>query len=125
MASLLPWTWTEQRPAPGTAEDVNTAPMLFRPITFSTKRSIDASCHQTESDTDEDHNQQTSNQSINESVNQSNNQSKSQSSVPPVTAKNRIAVSPMCMYSARDGMVSDWHVAHYGEIAIGGGKLTV
>ncbi len=36
---------------------------------------------------------------------------------------NRVVVSPMCMYSAVDGMPTDWHVVHYGSRAIGGAAL--
>jgi 2,4-dienoyl-CoA reductase-like NADH-dependent reductase (Old Yellow Enzyme family) len=34
--------------------------------------------------------------------------------------KNRIFVSPMCQYSAVDGMPTDWHLVHLGSRAIGG-----
>ena len=37
-----------------------------------------------------------------------------------VTFPNRIAVSPMCQYSAVDGFASDWHLVHLGSRAIGG-----
>jgi 2,4-dienoyl-CoA reductase-like NADH-dependent reductase (Old Yellow Enzyme family) len=37
-----------------------------------------------------------------------------------VTARNRIVVSPMCQYSARDGHVTDWHLVHLGKFAQGG-----
>ncbi|MCW3474374.1 bifunctional salicylyl-CoA 5-hydroxylase/oxidoreductase [Limobrevibacterium gyesilva] len=36
---------------------------------------------------------------------------------------NRVVVSPMCMYSATDGMPGDWHVVHYGARGIGGAGL--
>ena len=36
---------------------------------------------------------------------------------------NRVVVSPMCMYSAVDGMPGDWHMVHYGSRAIGGAGL--
>lgn len=36
---------------------------------------------------------------------------------------NRIVVSPMSMYSAVDGLPSDWHVAHYGSLAQGGAGM--
>jgi 2,4-dienoyl-CoA reductase-like NADH-dependent reductase (Old Yellow Enzyme family) len=39
--------------------------------------------------------------------------------------KNRIAVSPMCQYSAEDGMPSDWHFVHYGSFAAGGASLII
>ncbi len=34
--------------------------------------------------------------------------------------KNRIFMSPMCQYSASDGLVNDWHIIHYASRAIGG-----
>ena len=37
--------------------------------------------------------------------------------------KNRVCVSPMCMYSARDGLPDDWHLVHYGSLARGGAGL--
>lgn len=37
-----------------------------------------------------------------------------------VTARNRIAVSPMCQYCAEDGLGDDWHVQHLGARAAGG-----
>ena len=36
---------------------------------------------------------------------------------------NRVVVSPMAMYSARDGMVGDFHLVHYGTRAQGGAGL--
>ncbi len=38
--------------------------------------------------------------------------------------KNRIMMSPMCMYSAGDdGMAGEWHLVHYGTRAVGGAGL--
>ena|SRR5436190_11097876 len=37
-----------------------------------------------------------------------------------VTLRNRIAVSPMCEYSSRDGAANDWHMVHLGSRAVGG-----
>ena len=37
-----------------------------------------------------------------------------------VTLRNRIAVSPMCQYSAEDGFAGDWHLVHLGSRAVGG-----
>ncbi|MEP4378318.1 MAG: NADH:flavin oxidoreductase/NADH oxidase [Alphaproteobacteria bacterium] len=34
--------------------------------------------------------------------------------------RNRIVISPMCTYSAQDGMASDWHLVHLGKFALGG-----
>ena len=40
-----------------------------------------------------------------------------------VTVPNRIVVSPMCQYSATDGVPGDWHFAHLGQFAMGGAGL--
>jgi 2,4-dienoyl-CoA reductase-like NADH-dependent reductase (Old Yellow Enzyme family) len=40
-----------------------------------------------------------------------------------VSLKNRIVVSPMCQYSARDGLADDWHLVHLGSRAVGGAGL--
>jgi anthraniloyl-CoA monooxygenase len=40
-----------------------------------------------------------------------------------MTIENRAVVSPMCMYSAVEGMPTDWHTVHYGARAIGGAGL--
>ncbi|MGV3694413.1 MAG: FAD-dependent monooxygenase, partial [Paracoccus marcusii] len=37
--------------------------------------------------------------------------------------KNRIVVSPMAQYKAREGCPTDWHLIHYGERAKGGAGL--
>jgi 2,4-dienoyl-CoA reductase-like NADH-dependent reductase (Old Yellow Enzyme family) len=42
-----------------------------------------------------------------------------------VAFRNRIAVSPMCQYSATDGMANDWHLVHLGSRAVGGAGLVV
>jgi len=42
-----------------------------------------------------------------------------------ITLRNRIAVSPMCQYSAVDGVPNDWHFVHLGARAIGGAGLVV
>jgi anthraniloyl-CoA monooxygenase len=36
---------------------------------------------------------------------------------------NRVVVSPMCMYSATDGVPNDWHLVHLGSRAVGGAGL--
>jgi anthraniloyl-CoA monooxygenase len=38
---------------------------------------------------------------------------------------NRVGVSPMCQYSAADGMPSDWHLVHLGSRALGGAALVM
>jgi len=40
-----------------------------------------------------------------------------------VELKNRIVVSPMCEYSARDGHPQPWHMVHLGSRAVGGAGL--
>lgn len=42
-----------------------------------------------------------------------------------VTAKNRILISPMCQYSAIDGMAGDWHLVHLGKFAQGGAGIVM
>ncbi|MBU4135822.1 MAG: bifunctional salicylyl-CoA 5-hydroxylase/oxidoreductase [Alphaproteobacteria bacterium] len=40
-----------------------------------------------------------------------------------LTLPNRVVVSPMCMYSAEDGTVGDFHLVHLGARALGGAGL--
>jgi 2,4-dienoyl-CoA reductase-like NADH-dependent reductase (Old Yellow Enzyme family) len=40
-----------------------------------------------------------------------------------VTARNRIAIAPMCQYSATDGIPGDWHLQHLGARAMGGAGI--
>jgi len=42
-----------------------------------------------------------------------------------LTLENRIVVSPMCQYSATDGLVDDWHLVHLGSRAVGGAGLVM
>ncbi len=42
-----------------------------------------------------------------------------------LTLENRVVVSPMCQYSAEDGMPNDWTLVHLGSRAIGGAGLVV
>lgn len=42
-----------------------------------------------------------------------------------LTLKNRIVVSPMCQYSAKDGFADDWHLVHLGSRAVGGAALVI
>ena len=37
--------------------------------------------------------------------------------------RNRVVVSPMAQYMARDGVPGDWHLVHYGARALGGAGL--
>ncbi len=42
-----------------------------------------------------------------------------------MTLPNRIVVSPMCQYSAVDGVPGEWHFVHYGSRAVGGAGLVI
>lgn len=42
-----------------------------------------------------------------------------------ITLRNRIGVSPMCMYSSDDGVAQDWHLVHLGARAAGGAGLVL
>jgi len=42
-----------------------------------------------------------------------------------VTFRNRVFVSPMCQYSSRDGVATDWHLVHLGSRAVGGAGLVM
>jgi 2,4-dienoyl-CoA reductase-like NADH-dependent reductase (Old Yellow Enzyme family) len=42
-----------------------------------------------------------------------------------ITLRNRIVMSPMCQYSAEDGLANDWHLVHLGSRAVGGVALVV
>lgn len=42
-----------------------------------------------------------------------------------VTLRNRVGMSPMCMYSSDDGFANDWHLVHYGARAAGGAALII
>src|SRR3954465_1159705 len=42
-----------------------------------------------------------------------------------VTLRNRIVMSPMCQYSAEEGLANDWHLVHLGSRAVGGVALAI
>ncbi|PTY07396.1 oxidoreductase [Opitutaceae bacterium EW11] len=46
-------------------------------------------------------------------------------SLKSLTLRNRVGVSPMCMYSAVDGVANDWHLVHLGARAVGGAGLII
>lgn len=46
-------------------------------------------------------------------------------SIKDIALKNRIAISPMCQYSAADGFAGEFHLVHYGTRAIGGAGLII
>jgi 2,4-dienoyl-CoA reductase-like NADH-dependent reductase (Old Yellow Enzyme family) len=41
------------------------------------------------------------------------------------TLRNRVAVSPMCQYSAPQGIPTEWHLVHLGSRAVGGAGLVI
>jgi len=42
-----------------------------------------------------------------------------------VVLRNRIAVAPMCQYSAAEGRAGDWYLVHLGARAAGGAALVI
>ncbi|KAJ5707508.1 hypothetical protein N7488_007309 [Penicillium malachiteum] len=42
-----------------------------------------------------------------------------------MTFQNRLGVAPMCQYSAEDGHMTAWHMAHYGGIAMRGPGMII
>ena len=42
-----------------------------------------------------------------------------------ITLANRIAVSPMCQYSAENGVANDWHLQHLGSLSLSGAGLVI
>ena len=42
-----------------------------------------------------------------------------------LTLRNRLVVSPMCQYSATDGVPNDWHLVHLGSRAVGGAAAVI
>lgn len=46
-------------------------------------------------------------------------------SIGTLALENRIVVAPMCQYSADDGVASDWHLIHLGQLAISGAGLVI
>ncbi|MHC2401089.1 2,4-dienoyl-CoA reductase-like NADH-dependent reductase (Old Yellow Enzyme family) [Bradyrhizobium barranii subsp. barranii] len=40
-----------------------------------------------------------------------------------LTLKNRVVVSPMCQYSADDGVATDWHFTHINNLALSGASM--
>ncbi|MGK5032942.1 NADH:flavin oxidoreductase/NADH oxidase [Janthinobacterium sp. MDT1-19] len=41
----------------------------------------------------------------------------------PLQVANRIAIAPMCQYSADNGNATDWHMIHLGHLALSGAGL--
>ncbi len=46
-------------------------------------------------------------------------------SLGPLQLPNRIAIAPMCQYSAIDGLPTDWHTIHLGSLALSGAGLLI
>lgn len=46
-------------------------------------------------------------------------------SIGSLTLPNRIAVAPMCQYSADDGCMNDWHLQHLMSLAMSGAGLVM
>ncbi|MEJ5150820.1 NADH:flavin oxidoreductase/NADH oxidase [Comamonas sp. MYb396] len=42
-----------------------------------------------------------------------------------LTLPNRIVIAPMCQYSAQEGNANDWHLMHYGSLAVSGAGMLV
>lgn len=43
----------------------------------------------------------------------------------PLELTNRIAIAPMCQYSAKEGLATDWHMIHLGQLALSGAALLI
>lgn len=43
----------------------------------------------------------------------------------PLELPNRIAIAPMCQYSADEGLPTDWHMIHLGHLALSGAALLI
>src|SRR5690606_20349177 len=43
----------------------------------------------------------------------------------PLQLSNRIAIAPMCQYSAVLGLPTDWHMIHLGNLALSGAGLLI
>jgi 2,4-dienoyl-CoA reductase-like NADH-dependent reductase (Old Yellow Enzyme family) len=43
----------------------------------------------------------------------------------PLELANRIAIAPMCQYSAEEGLATDWHMIHLGHLALSGAGLLI
>ena len=42
-----------------------------------------------------------------------------------IALAKRIAVSPMCQYSAENGAANDWHLQHLGSLSLSGAGLVI
>ena len=46
-------------------------------------------------------------------------------SIGRIALPNRIVIAPMCQYSAEEGNANDWHLMHYGKLALSGAGLLI
>ncbi len=46
-------------------------------------------------------------------------------SIGKLTLQNRIVIAPMCQYSAENGVATDWHLMHLGQLAFSGAGLLI
>lgn len=46
-------------------------------------------------------------------------------SIGNLQLQNRIAIAPMCQYSAENGEATDWHLIHLGHLALSGAGLLI
>ena len=42
-----------------------------------------------------------------------------------LTMPHRVIVSPMCQYSAIDGVAQDWHTVHLGQLALASAGMLI
>ena len=42
-----------------------------------------------------------------------------------ISAANRVVISPMCQYSAEDGLPNQWHYQHISALAAGGAGIVI
>lgn len=45
--------------------------------------------------------------------------------IGPLQLDNRIVIAPMCMFSAHDGVATDWHLMHLGSLSLSGAGLLI
>ena len=45
--------------------------------------------------------------------------------VGPLKLANRIIIAPMCQYMADEGLATDWHTIHLGQMALSGAGLLI
>jgi 2,4-dienoyl-CoA reductase-like NADH-dependent reductase (Old Yellow Enzyme family) len=45
--------------------------------------------------------------------------------IGPLELANRIAIAPMCQYSAEGGLPTDWHMIHLGHLALSGAAVLI